>query len=236
VARAKSPTENVIFGAVFDPFGVYRLFLGLPFTISPGDAAPLAAHSQTHGAQTLASDAYIAYFPSSLGLGTLQVFNGELTIFGTIDSGIFPAMTLNFDGTKVAAKKAKAASLKTAPSTPSTLTTLAVRQTLKRNPALGTFKGHMTRAKDGTEFKTTAVVADNKNGHPAIDFQLVDTGFGTIEIQSVIHPTHTGSFTLDLGSGPADGVLMGHITHTGRLVLHLNVRGTSDLVGTQTHH
>jgi hypothetical protein len=187
---------------------------------------------QTHVANSaapLATTVYVASLNSSAVSATTRVEGNNLEISETVSTGIFAKSTITFSGTRVATTKTSVA----ASQTTSSVTTLAARPALNVNPVRGAFKGHMTRQSDSEEFKTSAVVADNKKGKPAINFSLVEPGVGTIEIQSEIRPTHTGSFTLDLGGLPTDGILHGHITHTGRLVLNLVIPGVSDLAGSQ---
>jgi len=158
----------------------------------------------------------------------VQLNNGSLQLTGEITTGILSNVSFNFGGTKITPKKTASAE--------ATRTALDVRQALKVNPVFGTFKGHMTRASDSDSFKTSAVVANNKKGHPAITLDLVEPDLGDLLISSVILPTSKGSFSVTLGTSQNPGTLAGHITHTGRLVLHLTVPGVSDLVGSQKRH
>jgi hypothetical protein len=193
--------------------------------------------SRTSGnATALATTDYVAVVNTTSESGTFQVKNGgtDLEISDTLTTGIFQPSTILFSGTKVSTTTTTAAASSSGDTSPAT--TLAVRKSLAVNPVLGTFLGHMTRASDGAEFKTKATVTNNKKGHPALHMQLVEPGIGTTLIDSVIHPTHTGSFVLDLGGLPTDGIIHGHITHTGRLVLSLVVPGVSNLVGSQKRH
>ena len=192
--------------------------------------------SEASGKETpLSSTEEVGSLPSAFGPeGMVQVVGSTLTMSGDLTTGIFPVDSFNFEGTKVTPKKSTASAL--SEPQPPPITTLGINTAFKANPILGKFKGHMTRQSDSTEFTTSAVVADNKKGKPAISFSLADPGAGTIVIQSEIHPTHTGSFTLDLGDSSIDGILGGHITHTGRLVLDLTLPGFSILVGSQKRH
>ena len=195
---------------------------------SPDAFVPSTGH-ETAQAETI----YSGDFPSSIGTGNVLIQGSELSFSATINNGIFSTSPFSFDGNKVATKAVKSAA--PAATTPK-VTTLSLNQVLKANPAFGIFKGHMTLASNNKQFTTSATIAKNSKGHTAIAFQLVDTGIGTIEIDSVIHPTHTGSFTLDLGDSSVDGIFGGHITHTGRLILDLTVPGVSIVVGSQKRH
>jgi hypothetical protein len=205
-------------------------------TLFPTDNGKSVSAVEASGNATARSTTgYVASLPPAYGPeGTLQVLGSTLTLSGDLTTGIFPVDSFSFEGTKVTPKKSTASALSQPKRPP--ITTLGVTQALKASPDLGTFKGHMTRQSDGTVFKTSAVISNNKKGKPAIHFSLVEPGVGTIEIDSEIKPTHTGSFTLDLGDSSIDGIFGGHITHTGRLVLDLTVPGTSILVGSQKRH
>jgi hypothetical protein len=228
---------GIIFARSFGTISTLAASAIVVFGVSLDDA-PLPSSRGNHASSTkpLGGTAYIAHFPSKFGLGTIQVFQNELTITGTITTGIFFPASFDFDGTLVTAKSAAVAAPPPAPESKDLFTTLSLNQTLSLNPVLGTFIGHVTRASDHVALKTSAVVAKNKKGHTAITMTIIDPGIGTITIQSVIHPTHTGTFTLPLGAFHTDGTLSGHVTHTGRLILHLTVPGVSDSVGTQVRH
>jgi hypothetical protein len=218
---------------VFNPEAVLNFAGNVKVTKTPPHASAL--DSQSSGTSMLASTEYVGSLPSAFGPdGVIQTDGNTLTVSGELTTGIFPVDAFSFQGSKIAASKSSASALSKSQRPP--ITTLGTIQTLKANPILGKFKGHMTRQSDSTEFTTSAVIADNRKGKPAISFSLVEPGVGTIEIQSEIHPTHTGSFMLDLGSSSIDGIFGGHITHTGRLVLDLTLPGISILLGSQKRH
>jgi hypothetical protein len=239
-AQSDSTAAQIAVARSLGPLAQINIGEQLFFNDSPA-AVPQSRTANSGNLSPLSTNDFVGSFPSKLGSGTVQIDGNSLTIRGTVDTGIFMPTTINFSGTKVVKKSAVAApAVAPAPAIDSDnktlFTTLSLEQTLSLNPAIGTFLGHMTRASDSTAFKTSAVIAKNSKGHTAITFQLIEPGVGTIVVQSVIHPTHTGAFTLPLGNSAFDGTISGHITHTRRLVLHLIVPEFSTLVGTQVRH
>jgi hypothetical protein len=240
ISPLRANQAGLKFAHAFGPFTFLAISEVIAFSESLNSDAisPGSLKNHTDRVTPQSTTSLVADFPSALGTGTIQVSGNTLTILGTIDTGIFAPAPVNFTGTRVTASAAPAAVPPPAPApeTPSLFKTLSLDQTFSVNPAIGTFLGHMTRASDSVALKTSAVIAKNSKGHTAITFQLAEPGIGTIVIQSVIHPTHTGAFTLPLGNSVFDGTLSGHVTHTKRLVIHLIVPQFSSLVGTEVRH
>ncbi len=165
---------------------------------------------------------YDATLPAALGGGSFLLQGDELSLSGTITTGVFYPTAFGFDGTKTAASGSDVAALPQAQDE---------NQLFSMKPVLGKYKGHMTRNTDQAVLDTIVTISLNNKGHDVIDLVLNDPGVCDIEITGGIHPTHTGAFSLALGGEGTDGALTGHITHTGRLVLNLGVPGESDSGG-----
>jgi hypothetical protein len=146
----------------------------------------------------------VGTIPSDVGDGLVQVKDGKsLSISGDIDPGFLDPIPFSFSGTKSAGAAPLAESV----------TTLSTK-----NPILGTYKGTITNAFSQASYSVSVQVALNKLGHPTLHLQAGVSAELEVDIDMVIHPHLTGSFSQLLGSTTADGSISGHLTHTGRLV------------------
>ena len=108
-------------------------------------------------------------------------------------------------------------------SLPAAITTLA-----KKNPLLGSFRGVLDDASHRHSYKINVQCNLNKKGTPALHAQIGVDGFGEVDLDLVPHAHSTGSFEGQLlAERPTDGILSGHITHTGHLVLSISSPGLS---------
>ena len=172
----------------------------------------------------------VGIIPQSAGGGVIQIEDGTtMTISGTMTPGkLFYPLSYSFTGTRV---KAKAAAVEpvveTAP--PQSISVLAKKKT---NPLIGIYKGFLTDTDHGLTYKIAVQSALNKKGTPALHAQIGVDGFGEVDLNLVPHAHSTGSFENQLlGSRPTDGILSGHITHTGHLVLNIRAPGLSFTTG-----
>jgi hypothetical protein len=193
---------------------------------SSSTGAPVA-QSKGSGVTAQSVTVYQTTLPAALGNGSFLLQDNELSLFGTFSTGIFGATTYFFDGTKTTTQ-ATASALSFDPD--------QKNQLFSTKPIVGKYKGHLTRTPGSVVMNSTATISVNSKGHDVIDLVFTDPGICDIEITGGIHPTHTGAFSLALGANATDGTLIGHLTHTGRLVLNLSVPGTSDSVGSQKKH
>jgi hypothetical protein len=170
----------------------------------------------------------VGVLPQAAGGGVVQIEDNHLmTIDGTFAPGkLFYPISYSFSGAKVSSGAAVPQSAE-AISVVKPLTTKK-----KKNPLLGIYKGTITDTQHGLSYGVGVTEYRNKNGNLAITATIAVPNFGTVTIASVNHPHSSGSFDLALGGQVTDGILSGHITHTGKLVLTVRTIGLSVTTGT----
>lgn len=193
--------------------------------IQPNTVTPSSSSSGTE---------YVATLPANVGDGQFTLDGNKLSISGTLSTNVFYSTSFDFQGTRESATPSAASAQELLPL--STNDDPGQSQLFSTKSILGKYKGQLTRTPGSVSMVSKATISQNKKGHDVLDLVFTDPGSCDIEITGGIHPSHTGAFTLDLGTEATDGIVEGHITHTGRLVINVFVPGISDSVGSQKKH
>lgn len=188
---------------------------------------------QGSGAETI----FQATLPSSAGGGTIMVSvskdgNKTVNTNGTIDPQIFTPITMP---TEPFVPLTSTGSSSIAQSVIASTSTQAA--SVSDNELLGGFYiGTFRRTSDQKVYKLKVSFSLNNKGHIAMEADFIIPGFGDVIYDTVVHPTHTGTFSVELGENALAGVFSAHLTHTGRLVSKLTVPVLSTETGSLKKH